>query len=84
VPKIRRDHLWKKGRPKTGGRKKGVQNIITRELKDAIIKAAELHGQDGKGKDAVVGYLYGLAAMRQPVLFVSLLRLTPTRVSGTA
>jgi hypothetical protein len=71
---ISRDHLWKKGRPKTGGRARGVQNVVTRELKKAILKAAELHGQDGKGKGALVGYLYRLAAMEEPVLFVSLLR----------
>jgi hypothetical protein len=70
----RRDHLWKKGRPKTGGRKRGVPNTITRELKEAIIKAAESHGRDGKGKDALVGYLYQLAAKKEPTLFVSLLR----------
>jgi hypothetical protein len=70
----RRDHLWKKGRPKTGGRKKGVPNIITRELKEAIIKAAELQGRDAKGKDSLVGYLYRLAAEKEPMLFVSLLR----------
>lgn len=42
------------------GRKKGTPNKTTTLLKDAIIKAAEMLGQDGKGKNGTVGYLMWL------------------------
>ena len=38
-----------------GGRKKGGQNKITRDVKEAVLAAGEKHGSDGKGKDGLVG-----------------------------
>ena len=46
-----------KGKPKTGGRKKGSVNKSTALLKDAILHAAERAGD----KDGMVGYLTTLA-----------------------
>jgi hypothetical protein len=57
---------------KTGGRKKGTPNKLTRAIKDAIIEAAELHGKDGKGKDGTVGYMLKLAS-EDPRTFAGLL-----------
>jgi hypothetical protein len=50
-----------KGHAKMGGRKRGTPNVVTRELKVAIIWAAHRLGSDLKGKDGVVGYLTRIA-----------------------
>jgi nitrogen regulatory protein PII len=60
--------------PKNKGRKKGQVNHLTRELKEAIVTAAALHGSDGNGKDELIGYLYRLSANKDPYLFVGLLK----------
>ena len=46
---------FQKGHAKVGGRKKGGQNKITRDVKEAVLAAGEKHGSDGKGKDGLVG-----------------------------
>src|SRR3954463_16441542 len=50
-------HRWKPGKPKEGGRKVGSTNRMPRLLKEAIILAAELEGQNQHGKDKLVGFL---------------------------
>ena len=52
---------FKKGRAKTGGRKPGTQNATPKLLKDCILMAAELSGQDGEGKGGLVGLLLRMA-----------------------
>jgi hypothetical protein len=49
------------------GRKKGVRNRTTTILKDAILQAATLVGQDGRGKAGLVGYLKMLAVKEHAV-----------------
>jgi hypothetical protein len=51
---------FKKGERRVG-RQKGTLNKTTTLLKDAILKAAELLGRDGRGKNGTVGYLMWLA-----------------------
>jgi hypothetical protein len=65
------------------GRPKGKPNTITTVLKDAIITAAELVGEDRKGKGGLVGYLKGLAKY-EPRTFGALLgRVIPLHVVAT-
>ncbi len=52
---------FEKGHVKMGGRTQGTPNVMTRELKAAILEAAHRLGSNGKGKDGVVGYLTHLA-----------------------
>jgi hypothetical protein len=59
------------------GRPKGGRNRNTILLKDAIIKAAELVGEDGKGKGQLVGYLMSLARKEKPVFARLLERVLP-------
>lgn len=67
---------------KTGGRQKGTPNRTTALLKDAIIKAAEAVGEDGKGRGKLVGYCKMLAK-DEPKAFSSLLgRVLPMQVTG--
>jgi hypothetical protein len=72
-----------KGIPKTGGRKKGTPNKTTALLKDMILEAAELAGQD-MGGDGAVQYLR-MQATLNPGPFLSLLgRVLPTQLTGDA
>lgn len=65
-----------------GGRQKGTENKMTREIKEAIILAAEKSKQS-KGK-GLVGYLTFLADKR-PETFTTLLgRLIPLQAKVTA
>jgi hypothetical protein len=64
-----------KGQPKTGGRKPGGQNLITRQLKDLILGAL----------DKVGGQAYlERQAEANPVAFLTLLgKIIPTQVEGS-
>lgn len=64
------------------GRKKGTPNKTTALLKEAILKAAELVGQDGMGKAGLVGYCQSLA-VNEPRAFAGLLgKVLPMQVTG--
>lgn len=66
------------------GRKKGTPNKATKALKDAILLAAETVGQDGKGKDGLVGYCKRLA-FDEPKAFSTLLgKVLPIQIAGDA
>jgi hypothetical protein len=71
---LARSTSFQKGMPKppNSGRAKGKRNRTTVMLKEAILTAAELCGQDGKGKDGMVGYLKMLA-VKERALFTRLL-----------
>ena len=65
-----------------GGRAPGVPNKMTTTLKDAILKAAELVGADGKGKDGLVGYLKDLAGNRKELFVPLLARVLPLQINA--
>lgn len=68
-------------RSKTG-RKAGTPNKTTALLKEAIIRAAEVTGEDGKGKGKLTGYCTFLAK-EEPKAFAQLLgKVLPMQVSG--
>lgn len=68
-------------RSKTG-RAKGTPNKTTKLLKDAILRAAEIAGEDGKGKGKLVGYCTFLAR-KEPKAFAQLLgKVLPTQLTG--
>ena len=76
----------KKGSPKVpgSGRRIGSPNLTTKVVREAAIMAAAIVGQDGRGKDGLVGYLVG-AARKNPVPFLSLLgKCIPVEVKATA
>src|SRR5204863_8142329 len=58
---------------KRGGRKTGTPNRLNRNLLEALVKAAEKVGSDGRGKDGIDGYFERLAGTKEGYL-VSLLR----------
>jgi len=75
--------LYRKGHKKTGGRKKGVQNTLTRGLKEAILSAAVRHGEDGKGKDGLEGYMLMLARQEKKIFGVLLRAVLPMQVNAS-
>lgn len=71
---------FERGKKKTGGRKAGVPNRTTTVLREAVILAAQAVGNDGVGKDGLVGYLMKVAN-KNMASFCSLLgRVMPLQV----
>lgn len=69
--------------PPGPGRPKGLVNKTTALLKEAVLLAAELVGEDGKGKDGLVGFLQKQAAKENNAPFMALLaRILPMQVAG--
>jgi hypothetical protein len=56
---------FKPGHEKQGGRKKGTPNAFSSDYKKAILEAAYRVGNDGNGKDGIVGYFRWIA-LRHP------------------
>ena len=52
---------FKPGHKKQGGRKRGTPNALTADYKKAAMEAAYRVGEDGNGKDGLVGYLKWVA-----------------------
>lgn len=74
----------KKGDPALpgAGAKRGVPQKMTLLLKDAIVKAAEIVGNNGRGRDGLVGYLARLA-VKEPKSFAGLLgRVLPYHITA--
>jgi hypothetical protein len=67
--------------PKGRGRRKGVPNIITREVKEAILAACKAVGSDGHGKDGLTGYMMFLAREYPPTMGMLLLAVMRTQVT---
>ena len=64
------------------GRPKGSVNKVPALLKEAIIKAAEQVGSDGRGKGSLTGYCVFLAKS-EPKAFAALLgRVLPMQLTG--
>jgi hypothetical protein len=71
-----------KGIAKSGGRKKGAPNKFTAQLKDMILSAAELAGNDIEPGGGTVTYLKQ-QAKDNPGPFMSLLgKVLPTQITG--
>lgn len=76
--KVVDENLTRRG----AGRPPGSANKTTALLKEAIIKAAETVGSDGKGKDELTGYCVFLAK-EEPKAFAALLgKVLPMQVTG--
>ena len=63
------------------GRPKGSLNKTTTTLKDAILIAATRVGEDGKGRDGLVGYLMMIARREPKSMSMLLARLVPPAVA---
>jgi hypothetical protein len=71
-PAYLRPGSFKQGHEKRGGRKRGTPNFFSIDYKKAILEAAYRIGQDGNGKNGVVGY-FSWVAVRHPQIFCTLL-----------
>jgi hypothetical protein len=63
---------FKPGHEKRGGRKRGTPNLFTIDYKKAILEAVYRVGNDGNGKDGVVGY-FSWVGERHPTIFYTVL-----------
>jgi len=68
--------------PPGPGRPKGLQNKTTRELKEAILQAAEQTGKDGSGREGLVGYLKRVAEEDVKAFAGLLGKVLPLQVTG--
>jgi hypothetical protein len=68
-PDYARPGSFKPGRQKQGGRKSGTPNVFSIDYKKAIIEAAWRIGEDGNGKDGVLGY-FKWVAVHHPTVFI--------------
>jgi hypothetical protein len=69
-PADRRPGSFKLGHEKRGGRKRGTPNLLSIDFKRGLFEAAYRIGQDGNGKNGIVGYLMWVAEYH-PSIFVS-------------
>jgi hypothetical protein len=74
---------FEKGHAKGGGRKQGVPNRLTREIKEAIVAACEQHGCDGTGTGGLQGYLFLLAKVERQSMAMLLRAVMPLQVNTT-
>jgi len=81
---LTRSTSFKRGarKPKNSGRVKGTRNKTTLLLKEATVLAAEACGEDGRGKNGLIGFLTTLAR-QQPKAFGRLLeKILPMQPRG--
>jgi hypothetical protein len=64
------------------GRPPGIPNKLTKTLKEAVVLACERHGEDGKGANGLVGYMFLLASEERKTMGALLGRMIPLEVSG--
>jgi hypothetical protein len=67
-----RQGSFKQGHEKRGGRKRGTPNQFSIDYKKAIFEAVYRVGEDGNGKDGIVGY-FRWVAVSYPQIFTVLL-----------
>ena len=77
------DTQFKDGNRSGRGRPAGKRNKMTRLLKEAALLAAESIGEDGNGKDGLVGYLRTSAILERAAYLSFLGKLLPMQVSAT-
>jgi hypothetical protein len=71
-PAFLRPGSFKSGHAKRGGRKRGIRNIFSPDYKKAIVEAAYRVGQDGNGKNGLVGF-WSWVAEFHPRIFLTVL-----------
>jgi hypothetical protein len=49
-------HRFQLGHKKLGGRRKGGRNLTTNRIREAMLAAMELLGEDDKGKNGMIGF----------------------------
>jgi hypothetical protein len=69
-PADRRPGSFKPGHEKRGGRERGTPNLLSIDFKRGLFEAAYRIGQDGNGKNGIVGYFMWVAEYHPPI-FVS-------------
>lgn len=72
-----------RGTPNLKGRPKGIPHRHTMVLKEAILMAANNCGEDGRGKDGLLGFLIKEARKKNNTSFMILLgKVLPLTIAG--
>ena len=71
-PKYLRPGSFKSGHKKLGGRKRGTPNAFSADYKNGILEAAYRIGNDGNGKNGIVGYFQWVARCHAPSFMLML------------
>jgi hypothetical protein len=66
------EHVFRGKRKKTGGRRAGTPNVLSKRVKEAVIEGVAEYGADGHGLDGLKGYVRRAAA--DPRLGIAMLR----------
>jgi hypothetical protein len=66
-----------KGHARWGGRTKGTANKTNKQMRDLILEAAADVGEDGEGKDGVLGFLRDCARHERVAYLNALVKLVP-------
>jgi hypothetical protein len=67
--------------PKKRGRPPGAQNYFTREINEALLRAVNRYGQDGKGKDGLDGFFFKMCGEEPKSVMMLLRGAMPTQVT---
>jgi hypothetical protein len=68
--------------PKRGrGRPKGARNYFTRNVQEALLKAVNRFGADGRGKDGLEGYFFKMCGEEPKSVMTMLNSTMPTRIT---
>jgi hypothetical protein len=72
----------KANQPKRGrGRPKGARNYFARNVQEALLKAVNRFGADGRGKDGLEGYLFKMCGEEPKSVMTMLNSTMPTRIT---
>jgi hypothetical protein len=63
------------------GRKRGVPNFYTREVKEALINAMNRWGEDGLGKDGMEGFFFKMCRERPDIVMAAAMKIIPTQMT---
>lgn len=69
-------------KPGNPGRKVGTTTKTTRLIREAILIAAELEGQDGKGKGKLIGYMRRMAVEDMKAFAMLLGKVIPLQIEN--
>jgi hypothetical protein len=79
--RVKGKRFSKENQPRPRGRPKGATNLLTRELREAILGGCSDVGEDGKGEGGLRGYMRRMAKQDTKTMGTLLRAILPTEVT---